>query len=158
VLRWMLGTMLLLRLLLLRLRLALLRLLVLRLLLLRLRLALLRLLMLRLLLLRLRLALLRLLVLRLLLLRLRLALLRLLMLRLLLLRLRLRPGARLRRVFCRRAHRNDAHGTGVFRWYHTRTRKCARPRGCSDRRFAVVRAGVQGGIAVCGLHVLLLGR
>jgi hypothetical protein len=115
-------------------------------------------LLLRLLLLRLRLALL---VLRLLLLRLRLAL---LMLRLLLLRLRLlvllllRPGARLRRVFCRRAHRNDAHGTGVFRGYHTRTRKCARPRGCSDRRFAVVRAGVQGGIAVCGLHVLLLGR
>ena len=63
------------------------------------------------------------LLLRLLLLRLRLALLRLLMLRLLLLRLRLlvllllRPGAGLRRVFWRRAHRNDGHRTGVC-WYH----------------------------------------
>jgi hypothetical protein len=114
---------------------------------------LLRLLVLRLLLLRLRLALLRLLVLRLLLLWLRLALLRLLVLRLL-----LRPGARLRRVFRRRAHRNDAHGTRVFRRYHTRTRECARPRGRSDRRIAMVLAGAQGGIAARGLHMLLLGR
>ena len=45
----------------------------------------------------------------------------LLLLGLLLLRpvlLLLGHGARLRRVFWRRAHRNDAHGTGVFRWYH----------------------------------------
>jgi hypothetical protein len=91
---------------------------------------------------------------------LRLVLLRLLVLRLLLLRLRLvrRLGAGLRGVFCRRAHRNDAHGTGMFRWYHTRTRKCARPRGRSDRGIAVVRAGAQGGIAARGLHMLLLGR
>jgi hypothetical protein len=131
---------------------------------------LLRLLMLRLLLLRLALLrLLRLLMLRLLFLRLALlGLLRLLMLRLLLLGLRLvllgllhllrRRGARLRRAICRRAHRNDAHGPGVLRRYHVSARKCARPRGRRDRRYAVVHAGTQGGIAACGLHMLLLGR